>query len=177
MTPEARLQIKHTEDQWYCVVISDLENDIRLESIQNKVFVKTDDGYQKGEGNSFYSTYATIDIYKEGIELFPTHSFITPENEYHTLTEKGTDIVNNINYFCNNFPCAVIWHDGTQHKNCQFHGLHIHLICGSEKILGKTTIYDTVRKRFIEHGIEIKYQKIKYLENLIRHLQTPPTSF
>lgn len=179
MTPDQKLNAQpNGKNQWYSIVINNLQDYIHIRDIQNKVYIKENkDEFKKDSTDHYYNTYTdTIDIYKEGIELHPTHSFETPENHYENLTSEGQDVVSAIKYFCNNFPCAFVWHDGlTDDPICKFEGLHIHIICLSSEPLGLVTLFKrNVKKRLQKYGIEMKYQKIKELNNLIQYLQTPP---
>lgn len=106
--------------------------------------------------------------------MFPTNHFATPLDTYNKLTDEGREIVDSIKYFANNFPTSFIWHDGVADDECQFHGLHVHMICASDKKLSQITMVKTTKQRLSRHRVDIKCQKVRYINNLARHLQTAP---
>lgn len=79
-----------------------------------------------------------------------------------------------IKSFCNSLPCTFWWHNGNQDDKCQFHGLHIHLIVVQKQSLEQAGKYRTMKRVLNTLNVQCKYQKVRNLDALIAHLQTPP---
>ena len=75
--------------------------------------------------------------YREGISLYTTHNFATQIERYNELSEDQKIIVDSIKQICNTFPTAFFWHNGHADDQCQFIGLHIHLLIGSKEQLSQ----------------------------------------
>lgn len=66
------------QDNWYSVVISNLDNKVEVQDIQNKIYTEvegSEEGFQQTKSGGYISKYAEIEQYKEGISLYTTHSF------------------------------------------------------------------------------------------------------
>ena len=95
-------------DNWYSVVISNLDNKVEVQDIQNKIYTEIEDeeGFAQTKAGGYISKYAEIDHYREGISLYTTHKFATQKERYNELSEDQKIIVDSIKQISNTFPCA-----------------------------------------------------------------------
>ena len=72
-------------DNWYSVVISNLDNKVEVQDIQNKIYTESEgeEGFQQTKTGGYISKYAEIDHYKEGISLYTIHNFATQIERYN----------------------------------------------------------------------------------------------
>lgn len=123
-----------------------------------------------------FGKYANSDLFmsKDGIIDHPTLQFATPKPIFDNFTEQQKDATNILKSFCNKRPTCYFWHNGTPDDGCQFNGLHIHLIVQNPYPIYMQHTYKVMKKVLLKYGIQVKCQKVKYLEALMNHLQKEP---
>lgn len=163
-------------DNWFSVVISNIEDKIQLQDVQNKIYeiCEGGDGFQKTQSGNYLNKYAQVEEYNEGISLHPTHNFATQLERYNELSEEQKIIIDSIKQICNTFPCAFFWHNGNAEDKCQFIGLHIHLLLGSKHQLSQIYRYRNIVSMMKSRGVDVRSQKVRYLQALVKQLLTPP---
>ena len=72
------------------------------------------------------------------------------------------------------FPCAFFWHNGHADDKCQFIGLHIHLLLGSKDHLSQIYRYRNIVSKMQSRGLDVKSQKVRFLQALGKHLLKTP---
>ena len=122
------------------------------------------------------SMYASPDMYEKDIRQYPVEKFMTPQDKYNYLKDHQKRACDSIKKFVNSLPCSYFWHNGETDDNCEFNGLHIHLLVFTENArLTDVNAYrqmaDTLGKRF---KMLVKQQKIKMPLNIMAHMQTKP---
>lgn len=162
----------------YSVVISNLQQFVQPDTIQNKLYqLDESTGLPKvTSSGSPYSRYAKPeDFQKEnGIYKTPTYMLATPLQEYQSLCDPQKDVNNAIKTFCNRRPMAFFWHHGGAYSQCKFHGLHIHLVVQSQTPLTDTHHCRVLKKVCKKYGVDVRTQKVHHLEALLHHLQEEP---
>ena len=157
-------------DNWYSVVISNLDDKLEVQDIHSKIYTEvegSEEGFQQTKTGGYICKYAEIEDYKEGISL---HQI----KRYNELTEDQKIIVDSIKQISNTFPTAFFWHNGNADDKCQFIGLHIHLLVGSKEQLSQIYRYRNLVTKLKSRGVDVKSQKVRYLQALGKHLLKTP---
>jgi len=158
------------------VIIGSLRDLIPQDTIQAKVYkLKKNGQIDTLPSGCPMSVYATPDHYATDIRQFPVEKFCTPLEVYRELNDHQKRAVDEVKKFLNSAPCAAFWHNGDDDQNCQYNGLHMHILVYTP---GRLTDYnpyrklvDCLMKRF---GMLVKCQKVKMPLNIMKHMQTAP---
>lgn len=163
-------------DNWYSLVISKIDGKVQVQDIQNKIFTEkeNEEGFQQTQSGAYMSKYAELEDYREGIALHTTHNFATQIDRYNELSEDQKIIVDSIKQISNTFPTAFFWHNGHADTQCQFIGLHIHMLVGSKEQLSQIYRYRNLISKMKARGVDVKSQKVRHLQALGKHLLKPP---
>lgn len=123
------------DDQLYSIIISDLGNYLEPAFLQPRVYVYNEDGTIKESNNGTpcgrYANSLDYENGQNGIRDNPIYHFSTPVHTYQSMNDAQKVVANEVKRFLNHRPMCCMWHNGTADQDCQFSGLHMHIVMHS----------------------------------------------
>lgn len=109
-----------------------------------------------------------------GIRDNPIYHFSTPVHTYNVMNDAQKIVTNEIKRFLNNRPMAAMWHNGNSDKDCQFHGLNLHVVMHSAYKIIDSAPCKRLKKKLAAYGISLRTQNVNKALALLAHLQKEP---
>lgn len=121
------------------------------------------------------------DIPREEIYSACVERWITRKSELDALSSSNKYTLNTIKSFLSRNDCALWYHNGDCDGCSEFGGRHLHVIIrisptneGSVPLLHNLTHYRTLRSAVEGDNSYVRSQRVRQIERLCRHLNTPP---